>query len=105
MEESHDAYWDGSSATHPAHDLVEMEARAAGIEVSVTGDYVNSDAYLYFSPDQAQEVASLLKRCEWKGDILDVPRGLSEEEMASLRAIALAEGWDFRLAPVVVPVS
>jgi 2'-5' RNA ligase/GNAT superfamily N-acetyltransferase len=93
VDPEHDAYWDGESLTHPKQEYVEQLARERGIAVSVTGNGVNSDAYLYFKPKQLEEVVAILKEAEWRGDILDIMTPLNEKERKLAVSIAEREGW------------
>jgi hypothetical protein len=84
VDPEHDAYWGGETLTHPKHDYIEQLAEEQGITASVTGNGVNSDAYLYFTPEQLEKVVDILKEADWRGDILDIMTSLNEKNMLYL---------------------
>lgn len=96
VDPEHPAYWDGSTLTHPKQNLVEQLATERGIGSCVQpGDPVGvySDAYLYFRPDQLEDVVAVLAEAGWPGDILDIEGELTPEEEQLVRTVADREGW------------
>lgn len=96
VDPEHPAYWDGTSLTHPKQDYVEQLATEKGIGSCVQpGDppFIYSDAYLYFRPDQIEDVVAILTEAGWPGDILDIEAALTPEEERQVRAVADREGW------------
>lgn len=93
------AYFEGE--VHPKQLQIEREARRRGIRASAVGhdedDGRYSDAYLYFAPDRVVEVAEMLRRVRFPGDILDVPAGLPAHTEAHLREVCRRERWEYRV--------
>jgi len=59
-------------------------AEASGIEYHVADsddrDSRHSDAYVYFPPSRLEEVAEMLESVGLDGDVLDVPKGFTDEK-------------------------
>lgn len=52
-----------------------------------------SDAYVYFWPDQIEELVGVLREAGHPGDILDIRSPLTPDQYKLVRAVAKREGW------------
>lgn len=77
------AHIENYEETRAAQLAMAEEARSRGIEHYVSDsndrDSRHSDAYLYFPPARLGEVAEMLAAVGLEGDVLDVPRGFTDE--------------------------
>lgn len=97
VDPEHAGYFDPAQGCHPKHEAVRQWAEANGIgfhiEQNVQKGEHFSDAYLYFEPEQIEDVASALNEIGIEGDILDINAALPNEQLQHVEAIADQEGW------------
>lgn len=77
------AHLENYDETRAAQHAMAAEAESRGIdhwvEDSDDRDSRHSDAYLYFPPSRLGEVAAMLAAAGLEGDVLDVPKGFTDE--------------------------
>jgi hypothetical protein len=93
----HDAYFDPGEGCLPQYQI-QQELQQHGIEVRIQpttqGITQYSDAYVDFRPDQIELVAQVIRKANWRGDILDGLETLDPQTAQYIEQIAQREGWE-----------